>query len=76
VDLRALEVALPAGAGMERIVLSGRGPLLEAYRHLLTRANVGSIEAVEEPLGAIGARALYERRVALFSSEEGRKLSA
>jgi 2-dehydro-3-deoxygalactonokinase len=76
VDLRALEVALPAGAGMERIVLSGRGPLLDAYRYLLTRANVGSIEAVEEPLAAIGARTLYERRAALFATEEGRKLRA
>ena len=75
-DLRALEIALPAGAGMERIVLSGHGPLLDAYRHLLTRANVGLVETVEEPLGAIGARALYERRGTLFSGEEGRKLRA
>jgi 2-dehydro-3-deoxygalactonokinase len=75
-DLGALETTLPPGAGMGRIVLSGHGPLLDAYRHLLTRANVGSVEDVEEPLGAIGARTLYERRVALFSSEEGRKLSA
>jgi len=75
-DLRALEIALPAGAGMERIVLSGHGPLLDAYRHLLSRTNVGSIETVEEPLGAIGARTLYERRTALFANEEGRKLRA
>jgi 2-dehydro-3-deoxygalactonokinase len=76
VDLRALEIALPAGAGMERIVLSGHGPLLDAYRHLLISAKVGSIEAIEEPLGAIGARTLYERRAALFATKEGRKLRA
>jgi 2-dehydro-3-deoxygalactonokinase len=75
-DLGALRTTLPATAGMERIVLAGHGPLLEAYRHLLTRANAGSIHAVEEPLGAIGARTLYERRAALFAGEEGRKLRA
>jgi 2-keto-3-deoxy-galactonokinase len=75
-DLGALESTLPPGAGMGRIVLSGHGPLLDAYRHLLTRANVGSVETVEEPLGAIGARTLYERRAVLFASEEGRKLRA
>jgi 2-dehydro-3-deoxygalactonokinase len=75
-DLGALESALPPGAGMGRIVLSGNGPLLDAYRHLLTRANIGSVETVEEPLGAIGARTLYERRAALFASDEGRKLRA
>lgn len=76
VDLRALKTTLPSNAGMGRIVLSGHGPLLDAYRHLLTGANAGSIEAVEEPLGAIGAQTLYERRATLFGSEEGRKLRA
>jgi 2-dehydro-3-deoxygalactonokinase len=75
-DLGALEVGLPTGARMERIVLSGHGPLLDAYRHLLSRANAGSIETVEEPLGAIGARTLYERRATLLTGEEGRKLRA
>ena len=75
-DLRALEVALPAGATLERIALSGHGPLLDAYRHLLSRAGLGAVQVIDEPLGAIGARVLYERRGGLVSGDEGRKLHA
>lgn len=75
-DLRAVEIALPAGAATERILLSGRGPLLDAYRHLLSRADLGSVEAVDQQLGPIGAGILYERRRTLVSRKEGRKLRA
>jgi 2-dehydro-3-deoxygalactonokinase len=75
-DLRTLEAALPAGAATERIVLSGHGPLLDAYRHLLGRAGLGTVQVIDEPLGAIGARVLYERRGGLVSGDEGRKLHA
>jgi 2-keto-3-deoxy-galactonokinase len=75
-DLRAVENALPSGAATEPIVLSGRGPLLDAYRHLLSCAGLGSVESVEEPLGPIGAGILYERRRALVFPKEGRKLRA
>jgi 2-dehydro-3-deoxygalactonokinase len=75
-DLRALEAALPAGAAPERIALSGHGPLLDAYRHLLGRLGFGAVQVVHQPLGAIGARVLYERRGGLVSGDEGRKLHA
>jgi 2-dehydro-3-deoxygalactonokinase len=75
-DLRALEAALPTGAATERIVLSGHGPLLDAYLHLLGRAGLGAVQVIDEPLGAIGARVLYERRGGLVSGEEGRKMHA
>jgi 2-dehydro-3-deoxygalactonokinase len=75
-DLRALEAALPAGAAPERIALGGHGALLEAYRHLIGRIGLGAAQVVDGPLGALGARILYERRTALVTGEEGRKLRA
>jgi 2-dehydro-3-deoxygalactonokinase len=75
-DLRALEAVLPADAATERIVLSGNRPLLDAYRHLLGRAGLGAAQVIDEPLGAIGARVLYERRRDLVSGDGGRKLHA
>jgi 2-dehydro-3-deoxygalactonokinase len=75
VDLRALEAELPDGADVARIVLSGRGPLLAAYHHLL-RLRETELHVSEQPLGAIGARVLYETRAALGPAEEGRKVHA
>jgi 2-dehydro-3-deoxygalactonokinase len=75
-DLRALEEALPTEAAPERIVLSGRGPLLDAYRHLLERSLGSEPLVLDQPLGAIGAGVIYEFRAALDRSEEGRKLRA
>jgi 2-dehydro-3-deoxygalactonokinase len=75
-DLRALETALPAGAATDQIILGGRGPLVEAYRHLLGRMDLGTVQTLDEPLGAIGARMLYQRRAGLVTGDEGRKLHA
>jgi len=74
-DLTALEGALPAGTSPVSVALSGAGPLRECYQRLLEqRTWVRNVELVDEPLGAIGARFLYERRVHL--GEEGRTLHA
>jgi 2-dehydro-3-deoxygalactonokinase len=75
-DLRALEAPLPVEAAPERIVLSGQGPLLDAYRHLLERSLGSEPQVLDQPLGAIGAGVIYEFRAALDRSEEGRKLRA
>ena len=74
-DLEALEATVPAGAAAERIVLSGRGPLLAAYRHLLRRSD-GDVHVVDQPLGAIGARALFDLRASMGLSEEASELHA
>ena len=70
-DLRALEAPL-SGTTPDRIVLTGRGPLLDAYRHLLKRSPGSEPQVLDQPLGAIGARVLYEARSALGGSGEGR----
>jgi 2-dehydro-3-deoxygalactonokinase len=75
-DLRALDGPLPVEAAPERIALSGRGPLLDAYRHLLERSLGSAPQVLDQPLGAIGAGVIYESRAALERSEEGRRLRA
>jgi hypothetical protein len=67
-DLHALEAPL-AGTVPDRIVLTGRGPLLDAYRHLLKRSPGREPQLFDQPLGAIGARFLYEARSALGAGE-------
>jgi 2-dehydro-3-deoxygalactonokinase len=74
-DLRALE-SLVAGTTPERIVLTGRGPLLDAYRHLLERSQDREPQLCDQPLGAIGARVLYEARAALNTGSKERGLDA
>lgn len=74
-DLRALEAALPDDRGRATIALRGGGPVRECYRQLLEqRPWVREVRLINQPLGAIGARVLYEARVR--TGEEGRPLRA
>ena len=75
-DLRALEATLPAGERRVAIALSGRGLLRQCYRLLLERRGwTSDVQLIDEPLGPIGARALYEARRAR-AGEQGRRLRA
>ena len=77
-DLLALEAA-PARerASVERIAVSGAGPLLDAYCHLLRRAPwVGELHVISEPLGPLGAALLYAARNGAGNDEQGRPLRA
>jgi 2-dehydro-3-deoxygalactonokinase len=74
-DLYALEASLPAATSAVAVALSGGGPLQECYRHLLEqRPWADDVQIIDQPLGAIGARVLYEARVR--ASPEGRPLRA
>lgn len=74
-DLRALERRLPQQMPPVPVALLSDSTLGEAYRQLLeSRAWVQEIHIIEQPLGAIGARALYEAGAG--ASEKGRPLRA
>ena len=75
VDLRGLEGALAPRMPPVPIVLSGGGAMFECYQYLLERrAWVGEVHVIDEPLGAIGARALYE--AGIRAGEKRRSLRA
>jgi 2-dehydro-3-deoxygalactonokinase len=65
-DLIALRRALRQRVeGFDRIAIGGSGPLAAAYRHLLAvQERAAEIHAFEQPLGALGAWALYTGREA------------
>jgi 2-dehydro-3-deoxygalactonokinase len=76
IDLRGLEGALPPRRMPPvPVALAGRGALFECYRQLLERRPwAREVHVIDEPLGAIGARALYEACVR--AGEKGRSLRA
>ena len=48
------------GSGRVRIAIGGRGPLADAYAHLLEKQSwVEDVGRLEQPVGALGAWALY-----------------
>jgi 2-dehydro-3-deoxygalactonokinase len=75
IDLRGLEGALPPTMPPVPVALSQGGALFECYRYLLERRVwAREVHVIDEPLGAIGALALYEAGVR--AGEKGRSLRA
>lgn len=63
-DVRSLVRRLDArSASPRRLAIGGAGPLADAYAHLLERKpRVGDVHRLDQPLGALGAWALYTTR--------------
>jgi 2-dehydro-3-deoxygalactonokinase len=76
-DLLAVRAALSRREAPCRVAIGGGGAFARAYRHLMPREPwCQDVRVFDQPLGAVGARALYQARGESLPATSGRRTDA